>query len=143
MLLSVLGLHTGRSLGFPAVLYITLPYPAFPWVQRRRDLGDKHPWVSRNPTAQPRERSTGWDTSVGSGRARCTSRFCCQPSRRLTNQGRMVNVFLDIRAICSHKVGLSKTLILCSRCNLLKKLLIVTWQNLSRYLFLEKLAKIL
>lgn len=57
-------------------------------VQRKRDLEDKHLWVSRNPTAQPREsRGTGWDASVGSGRARFTSRLCCQPSRRPDQSG--------------------------------------------------------
>lgn len=58
------------------------------WVRRKRNLKGKHPWVNRNPTAQPREsRYIGWDASVGSGRARFTSRFCCQPSKRPDQSG--------------------------------------------------------
>lgn len=87
------GLAQWKVLGLPRALCCTLStlccliQPSL-GVQRKRELEDKHPWVSRNPTAQPREsRGAGWDASVGSGRARFTSRLCCQPSRRPDQSG--------------------------------------------------------
>lgn len=129
------------------MLYITLPdHYNIPYsIPRERErLGGQTPLGEQESTAQPRESRGLAGTPVQDlGEPDSHPGSAASPLGDLINQGRMVKAFLDIRAICSHKVGLSKPLIFCSQWNLLKKLLIVAWQNLNRYLFLEKLTKIL
>lgn len=91
MLLSVLGLHNSPWASQSTVLYIihtVLPYPSFSGGTEKERIGGQAPLGEQESYCTAREsRGAGWDASVGSGRARFTSRLCCQSSGRPDQSG--------------------------------------------------------